>query len=307
MHKYYIIILFIIYLPLTLFSQKKSWIEEWQKSTISIGIVDTIKKQPIYLNIGTGVIFGINYNDSFIIPCIITAKHVFEDSSQKWTPNRIRIKFSWANERRIDEYFGIEIKLSDSNETYWYKHPNSDIDLACLPITHFSVLNISDFENHKSMPILPNSMFSSSNEIFEGAPILVFGYPGAVGLEFSNKALTRSGIIAWLSPHSPLKSKILIDCNIFPGNSGGPVFRTIGLMDKYGNKTLGGNSISFLGIVSQRRFSDVTPYWSLSKRPVISTKGEKLLSYESIGIGVVEPVSRVKELLDFVQKEILKN
>jgi hypothetical protein len=89
---------------------------------------------------------------------------------------------------------------------------------------------------------------------------------------------------------------------IYPGNSGGPVFREPTGMTRDGSFQIGG-ALSFLGIVSQGR-----------RQPMPLTAGGKpielqgpagptaLVSESWMGIGVVEPASRVRRLLELAAK-----
>jgi hypothetical protein len=151
--------------------------------------------------------------------------------------------------------------------------------------------------------VLPYSTIAVSEDLYQGAKVFVFGYPSAVGSEFWTKAILREGIIAWVPPDKSNKEKILIDCDVFPGNSGGPVFRVPIGVNKNGG-ILSGGKIQFIGIVSQRRFSPTQVI--LGNKEVIDTMGNKLYSFESIGIGVIEPSIRVTELLNMINVEIQK-
>ena len=151
-------------------------------------------------------------------------------------------------------------------------------------------------------------MIAGNEDIFEGTQILVFGYPSVIGKEFHNKALVRFGIIAWVPPLISYDSKILIDCDIYPGNSGGPVFKLPNGIERDGKLKIGG-SLSFIGIVTQKGISTsdvLLKPKNAEPIPLIDNLGNKLISYESIGIGVIEPASYVRELLEYVQTEINK-
>jgi hypothetical protein len=116
-------------------------------------------------------------------------------------------------------------------------------------------------------------------------------------------------MIAWTDPDDPYGKPFLIDANIFGGNSGGPVFRIRNGFDKHGNLNLGG-SITFIGIVSEdaKEYSDVvvsdqtTYIKKLNQINPLTQKPDSVLAeVKNIGgIGVVEPVARIKELLEDV-------
>lgn len=68
------------------------------------------------------------------------------------------------------------------------------------------------------------SLFCSSNEINEGKPIVVIGYPLNLGAEYLNFPVITSGIVA--QSGNTASDTFLIDATINPGNSGSPVFST---------------------------------------------------------------------------------
>ena len=283
----------------------QSWIDEWQKSTFAFGVLDSVKVnnlansnfQKYFRIVGTGALFYIKV-DSTVIPTIVTAKHVFSQPEIGWNPNKINIRFSWDEHKSIYEYYGMPIELIKEKQILWLPHPDSTVDLACYPLI-FGKYKI-DIDK---LPILPYSILATNEDIFQGARIYVLGYPGSVGKEFWNKAILREGIISWVSSSVPQKDKILIDCEVFPGNSGGPVFKIPTGIGRDGSFVVGGK-VKFIGIVSERRFSQ-TPVEAGGKT-VLDVAGKELYSLESIGIGVIEPVTRVRELLDNLKNELQK-
>ena len=288
-----------------MYSQKSdSWIENWQQATVSIGVVDTFKDlsvdKPFFKVIGTGIVFYIKI-DTIPLPCLVTAKHVLYDQANNWDPKTVQIRFQWADDRPIDQYFGITMGLKENNQHLWYEHPNSNVDLACLPIISN---NNPAFE--ETIKMMPYSVIGKDSQIYSGAQILVFGYPGVVGPEFHTKALTRSGIVAWVPPTINYETKVLIDSDIYPGNSGGPVFRLPNTMGPDGSLHLG-DKLSFVGIVTQKGQSPQEVFIAQKNSrpiPIKDPSGMPLLTYESIGIGVIEPVSHVRELLSHTQKQL---
>ena len=73
--------------------------------------------------------------------------------------------------------------------------------------------------------IEPHGVFvediAKTADIFEGANVMVLG----CGNEYLIRAITRAGIVAWMNPDDPYGKPFLIDANIYPGNSGGPVLK----------------------------------------------------------------------------------
>lgn len=281
----------------------QGWMDPWRDATVAIGRVmevsvqqpnGSMAKKNIFAVVGTGVIFGLP-DDPSGTPWLVTAKHIFYDPTKEpvWEPDYLQIRFSWFESKPIDQYLGLRIDIKANGKSLWLAHPNNDVDLACIPIK-FTSKEVG--KNTVSGITLAN--FATTDDIYEGAPIAVLGYPAAVGANFWTRAIVRQGIIAWASPIQPETQKILVDCNLFPGNSGGPVFKLATGTDREGNFAIGGR-VAFLGIVSQREMEELPVKFGGKELIAQDDKGKSIpvISLNSLGIGVIEPASRVKELL----------
>lgn len=251
----------------------------------------------IFNPIGTGICMYVKVKDS-IVPCLVTAKHVIYDKAESWSPPRINIRFREADTFSVDSFFGDTISLYINKKPLWFSHPDSSVDLACIPIAPNTRLSINKF------PSLPYSLFASEDDYFEGKEIFVLGYPSAIGLDLLNQAFLRKGTIAWVAKNKSFRNdKILIDCNIFPGNSGGPVFSVSHNLGEVKNDTTFQYPRLF-GIVSQRRFSGNKIY-SINGL-LRDYKGAEIYSNESTAVGVIITAKKITELLKFVQDSLSK-
>ncbi len=285
---------------------KKNWIEAVKNATVAIGTQRTAsvktekgeEEKTIFAVVGTGVIM-VAPDQKDGVPWLVTAKHVFYNPEKKWDPVSLKIRFNWFDPKPVDKYLGITIKLKENNKHLWLPHPDASVDLATLPL----VISIKN-AGRPSLPSIPIQTYATSTDLYAGASILVFGYPGAVGPAYWTKAVLRRGIVAWISPEKPLSTTFLIDSLIFPGNSGGPVFKVPTGVDQYGNLNVGGK-IAFLGIISQGG-KEANPLFAGGR--AIEMKGPKgpvaIVSEQWVGIGVVEPAERVKELLSEAYRSI---
>jgi V8-like Glu-specific endopeptidase len=295
---------------------QNDWLQGWRNATVAIGVIDTStvkdKKTGKYILkpngdtsrvayfrvVGTGVICA-NQNKLVKTPILLTAKHVFYSKDKNWDPALVQIRFSWFSDKSITEYFGIPISLKNSRgNNLWFSHPDESVDLATIPL----VLTIEEAGRSSVAPISID-MFADTNEVFEGASVLLYGYPGSVGTEYWTKPVMRHGVIAYVNPLQFGKQPILIDAMIFPGNSGGPVFTVPSGMDRNGSFRVGGKS-AFLGIVSKvaRQSIDVEKVSSQLEYTVSDSSGSHFKSFEYMGLGIIEPAERVHELLEFIIK-----
>lgn len=181
-------------------------------------------------------------------------------------------------------------------------HPGADVDLACLPVV------IPGRQARKQeVPGVMCGNFAAAREIYEGASIMTLGYP-EIGVSARPNAIVRQGIVSCVSPSRPEAHVFLIDSHVFPGNSGGPVFKLPAGIDRQG-RFAAGEDVTFLGIVTQARVQQF-PMLAGEKEVVLKCKGrqppELLLAPNFIGIGVVEPALHVKELLAVAAKSMKK-
>ena len=126
---------------------KKSWIEAVKDATVAIGSIRKARVQmpkgeiekDIFAVVGTGVIMTAPDKKEGV-PWVVTAKHVFYDPPEKWDPDSLQIRFNWFDQKPVDEYLGITIKLKENNKHLWLAHPESSVDLVALPL----VISIKD-------------------------------------------------------------------------------------------------------------------------------------------------------------------
>ena len=277
-----------------------TWLQYWREATVALGTVkkakivlpdEKVSERDVFGIVGTGVIFGLSEDESKT-PWLVTAKHVFCDPTIGWEPEVIQLRFAWFEDRPVEGYLGIPIRLKDKGKRLWTPHPTASVDLAAIPLRI-----AKDVAGRESVPFVPLGNFASADDIYEGAPVIVLGYPGAVGPTFWTRAVVRSGIIAWVNPKNPAGEQLVIDSMIFPGNSGGPAFKIPTGIDRHGNFAIGGR-VAFLGIVSQGR-KQVMPLVAEGKQ--IEIQGSQgpisVVTEQWIGVGILEPPVRVAELL----------
>ena len=273
----------------------------WQRRTISIGRVEQKlfkgKKYPYYDILGSGLIAYIHVGDS-TMPVIITAKHVVLDKKKNLF-DTIRVRFSWQDNKSIYDELGYRFLLKDKKSSYVYALPDTTIDLVCIP---FNTLMDSIKEIDNRISILAYSEYATQQDYFEGLDVFVLGYPASIGSTYWTRGLLRKGIISWLPPTDIEKKKFIIDCSVFPGNSGGPVFAFPKAGDFLKPSDTSTLEDKFYGIVTQRRlnYNDVFE----NKKSVKTPQKSVYISPESMSVGIVEPAMNVLNLLRFTEKHL---
>jgi S1-C subfamily serine protease len=210
-------------------------------------LVKSVVRLQTEKSLGTGFIFSFAVNGEQFVPAIVTNRHVLEGANIL----QIVLSANDSNYRRIHETYQIQ-NIKDGV----IFHPDKNIDLAVVPIISL----LEQFRDETSIvpeiAYLDRSLLPKEEDIKKLKTIedvLVIGYPNGLWDKINNQPLVRRGITA-----SDYKvdfngeRKFIIDCSIFPGSSGSPVFLLIDGMwsDGAGNVELGRQKVFLLGINS---------------------------------------------------------
>jgi hypothetical protein len=223
---------------------------------------------------------------------------MFFNPSEGYIPTQISMRLP-KDSSVPDADFGVVIPLIVNGVAQW-KTTQDSSDLA--------IVRLPDLSKYKNLHAVGLQDFGIADDVYQGAGVVVLGYPGILGESYQTTPILRGGLVAWVDPDKSSNKPFLIDANIFSGNSGGPVFHSRSGVDRFGNLTLGGG-YAFIGIVSEDayEYSDVfvsdkstyakqltVPNADVTKRPDSVITQVKNIG----GIGVVEPVARIRELLE---------
>lgn len=265
-------------------------LDHWRRSTISLGLVVQENGSTKFVTLGSAVIVALDGHRA----CLLTAKHMVQDPQSGMPFPALWMRFPALDGK--DET-PIPLALFDNqHRNTWVASDDSDLVVLPLPRAAWThpnphAVGIQDFANPEI-------------DLFQGAAAMVLGYPGIIGEQFLTAPIARGGMIAWVDPSDPAGKPFLVDANLYNGNSGGPVFRLRNGFDRYGNMNIGGG-FAFIGIVSKG---------PLQQAPVISEQGyvyhvnpvtgrpsQEVAVVKNVGgIGIVEPVARVRKLLEKV-------
>lgn len=267
------------------------WLDHWRSSSFSFGEIQKDDHgRNFFKVIGTGVMVGWDGSHG----CIVTAKHVFYDPTKNWHPSELRVRYSWQEGKSVYEDVGIPLKLRGQNGFDLWASPADGSDIAAMEPLRPS--------GNRQLQAIPMGELATPKDIFEAESVVVLGYPGAVGNEYLVRAISRGGIVSWLDPNLPFDKPFLIDANIYPGNSGGPVIKSPNGTLKDGSFGVGVGGVVLLGIISKAavQISDTT-----LQVPGIPTRLNLHQQIPVGGTGVVEPVSRIRNFLESLPPRIL--
>ena len=170
---------------------------EWTKAVVPIAVRNENSFSPI----GTG--FVINNRN---LNCLFTAKHVaFQGNGRRREglfvlANRIG---GGGNFVTLDELGSLGVE--------WKTHPHQDLAATMLPA-----------DPTFDMKRFPSGLFEDFQNITEGDDVFFLGFPLSLGVTTSARVrpIVRTGTVALKNEDQTF----LIDANVFPGNSGSPVF-----------------------------------------------------------------------------------
>ncbi len=180
--------------------------------------------------------------------------------------------------------------LDEKNQPKWIAHPNGTIDLAALQVNYGNMVQAEkikcNFIQEENMAFLD---VIKREGITQGDSIFALGFPlQMAGIE-QNYVIARGGIIARLDDEIVKKeSSFLIDSNIFPGNSGGPVILKPEVTAIEGTPAV--NKAYLLGVISGYiAYQDVAVS--------LQTKQPRVIFNENSGLAKVVPMDFIKEML----------
>ena len=225
-------------------------------------------KEVITKNIPDGTAFFVVKDKSLFI---VSARHVVEK------PYDLHARVQCKN-RKTDKTEVLVLSLPRSS---WVFHENSGdkdtnyVDVASMKISWIKDRSVKYFRYESDDSAEKDKNQLPSKDPDPPHPILVFGFPANIGFDLTEqKPLGRYGIISMKTEKEFLKLNgrfieercCLIDSSIFPGNSGSPVIN---------QPRFGASKAILLGLV--------------------------IATNNSLDFGIIEPVSRIRELIDLAK------
>lgn len=178
-------------------------------------------------------------------------------------------------------------------------HPNPDIDICALRI-NVAVLDDENAE-YSYFDLDKHSLSLSEMKktgVSEGSLIYSLGFPMNLVGDYRKSPICRIGCISRISDLfvNPDLLQYLIDAQVFPGNSGGPVINRPEHISIEG--TPHNSSANLIGVLSS-----YIPY----KETLISLQANEPRSIitENSGLALVYPVDYIKTVVDIERKRSL--
>lgn len=263
-----------------------------RRSTVSLGLRRSEGGKEHFVTVGSGVFVA--WEPDTRHACLLTAKHVFFDPDKSFFPTVLYVRLP-QSEPRAEDDLGVELPLVVNGKRLWSGADGADLAVIGLP-------NLGVYKDiYKGLHAISLLDFGGEEDLFQGAPVVVFGYPELLGPDYQTTPIARNGIVAWTNPNGRLDHIFLVDANVFSGNSGGPVFHMPVGQTRAGSVNIGGDP-KLIGIISKDAWEDAQVH--VGENPVTVTNQQtgavlpmtaKVLNIG--GIGIVEPASKAKKLI----------
>ena len=217
---------------------------------------------------------------------LVTNRHVLE--GQKVVYLRFNPRDAVPAREYTLQFAGVE------NPAVYSTHSDPDIDLAVVKID----ANILDkdgirFAFFKSDQHVADRKSLEDLGFTEGDFGYVLGFPMGIVGEERSFVIVRQGAIARIRDYLAGASKeILMDCMIFPGNSGGPVVNKPEAMSIQGTKSQ--SAAYLIGVVA-----GYLPYRDVLKSQ--QTNEDRMIVVENSGLSSIVPVQYLCDLVQSLQ------
>ena len=236
--------------------------------------------------IGTGFIVGrptINeQGEKKFHTFLVTNKHVLLNKKN------ILLRFNTVQGNQVIDY---PIDLEPDGTLIWIGHAVEEIDIATFTINPDVLANDAAKFSFFSLDDHVMCVADMLGEgVSEGDSIFILGFPMGIVSAQSNHVISRAGSIARIRDVlESRQSSFLIDANIFPGNSGGPVVIRPEISSIQGTSAI--NKAALIGIVKM--------YLSYSDVAISQQTGKpRVVFEENSGLALVETVDNIKSAVD---------
>lgn len=248
--------------------------------SISVPIFDEKGTEIMYC-IGSGFLLSKEFTEDRGYVCLITNRHVIENNKM------IYLRFNSSDEASSKDY-PVTLYNSDGSPNFSV-HPNPKVDIAAINIV--TDLLVREKKNFSTFRIGKHTLNLSNmklNGLEEGSLVYALGFP----LNIHDKIKTPISRLGNIAKIRHLFRDInnlsyIIDAQVFPGNSGGPVINRIEPISIQGTNSI--NSTNLIGIVHS-----YIPYVEEAKS--LQTGKIRSVFEENSGLTLVHPVDFILEV-----------
>lgn len=230
--------------------------------------------------VGTGFVYAVDTAAGFV-HLVVTNRHVLLGAET------VTVRFvGRADDGKPQLGRATEVTLLNFDEEIWVGHPNSEVDVAVMPLAQV----LEDMSTRGAQPfftaVTPEVCQGiGSNHRFDAIEDVSFvGYPAGLFDQVNFLPVVRRGSTA-----TPIEvdyeglPAFLIDAAVYPGSSGSPVFVVDRgfYSDRLGQEVTVGSRVVCLGVVAAVHTQETEAALSLLPASVIAK------FHQPIGLGIV--------------------
>ena len=250
---------------------------------------------PVLITLDSGASASGFYLNTHRYTYFVTAQHVLFNTVHRTLKSRNARLLSYPRNRSDDGRVLIHLDLKTLFEKGNLRlHDSQDAVLIRIAaISETGGRNLLEFmRGVKVLEAAPSGILAvdvstvkTFNDVMVANEVFIFGYPTSLGIKEIPqidylKPLLRKGIVAG---KNEVKKTIILDCPIYPGNSGGPVLE-VDRVEPFR--------------VSFRVIGMVTQFVPFAEKWVSQPHGYSNLSISNSGYSIVIPMDVVFELLE---------
>ncbi len=252
---------------------------------VAIGVLND-KNEKVWA--GTGFLFGKHVSSTpdgqkQYQVYLVTNKHVLAGH------RTVILRFNPQVGQAVKDY--VETVIDGAGSPLWTGHPNANADVAVWSVNpnvlQSGGMKFSFFRSDESVLRRADMI---AREVIEGDSAFVLGFPMGLMAVDHQYVILRGGTIARVRDFLDSRSdEYIIDVQVFPGNSGGPVILRPELVSIQGTKNQ--MSAGLIGLVkSYIPFQDV----AVSQQ----TGRPRVIFEENSGLSLVEPVDHIIQAIE---------
>jgi len=253
---------------------------------------------PILITLSNGSTGSGFYLNAKEYLCLISAKHVlFDENNNLLAPSAKLLSYSKDHNKKEPIVYELNLEILLKNNEI-VLHPDKDVVAIRLSKARNGNIEAGTYSDLvtgvKAIPTATKSgiigagieTIKKIDEVLIANEVFVFGYPVSLGINSSPqfdyfRPLLRRGIIAGIYNE---KGTIILDCPVYPGNSGGPVVeRELIDISRY--------NTNIIGVVSE--FIPYVETWQNLKHGYCNSE------ISNSGYSVVTAMDSVFEILEF--------
>ena len=219
------------------------------------------------------------------IMCLLLRRFTCFPSRKKTGHHRLLESVDGEMSRRVAIRTLVQRFSSEKTESLFIA--SKKFDLAIVPANQDIAERLAG-DDHVVAMFAPEDI-AGADDTYDGADVFILGFPGLVGEEYQQRALMRSGVIAWTDSSGPTDHEFVVDFRpYFPAIRGARVGFAAGITRDA--SITAGKPTKLLGLVSK----------TVNAKPELALGmhlPDNALVIGAASVGIIEPAHELLELM----------